>query len=182
MGTVRISLNDISPQGRNVLVDDVDVWAKPLVEFRMECRVEEALRAELTLLPVEGGWLVRGVLTGAVVQPCDRCAEDTPLRIAHRIDIFAARPGASEGANANDPSDDAEHVTLENGVPILDVAALCWEEFLLALPMRPLCSAQCRGLCSQCGANLNTGACCCARDEGDPRLAALRHVKIQKPD
>ena len=61
-----------------------------------------------------------------------------------------------------------------------DLAGLLWEEFVLALPVRPLCKPDCKGLCPDCGKNLNEGSCSCVRDEGDPRLAALRGLKVKK--
>ena len=57
---------------------------------------------------------------------------------------------------------------------LLDLAAVCWEEFVLALPPTPLCQEGCKGLCARCGANLNAGPCGCPPEEGDPRLAVLR--------
>ena len=48
------------------------------------------------------------------------------------------------------------------------------EQFYLALPMKPLCREDCKGLCPQCGTNLNTGTCECRPEWEDPRLAALK--------
>lgn len=62
----------------------------------------------------------------------------------------------------------------------INVAHLAFEEFLLALPFKALCSEECKGLCPKCGHNLNTGPCACVRDEGDPRLAALRNLTLGK--
>ena len=46
----------------------------------------------------------------------------------------------------------------------------------LALPMKPLCREDCRGLCRVCGANRNTAPCTCDPRPPDPRLAALRDL------
>jgi uncharacterized protein len=35
------------------------------------------------------------------------------------------------------------------------------EEIILDYPIKPLCSADCKGLCPKCGQNLNQGLCCC---------------------
>ena len=51
------------------------------------------------------------------------------------------------------------------------------EQFYLALPMKPLCREDCKGLCAQCGTNLNTGTCDCAPVWEDPRLAALKAIR-----
>jgi len=59
----------------------------------------------------------------------------------------------------------------------IDLNELLREQFYLALPMKPLCSDQCRGLCPHCGTNLNTGTCQCASRWDDPRLAPLRELK-----
>jgi uncharacterized protein len=47
------------------------------------------------------------------------------------------------------------------------------EQFQLTLPMKPLCAQACRGLCPQCGTNLNRSQCACKPVWVDPRLAAL---------
>jgi uncharacterized protein len=71
-------------------------------------------------------------------------------------------------------------IIYENNVPMLDLNAICWEEFVLALPVVPLCSEDCKGLCPACGANLNVENCFCRRDEGDPRFSVLRGVVLRK--
>lgn len=174
--TFLLSLNDLPPEGRRVVVDDGELWTKNLQEFQMDCRITSPLRAELHMLPLDDGWLVRGTLTGEVVVPCNRCAEDVSVAIDSRFEEFEELPEA----DADDAEPGDSHIVLDNGVPLLDTAALCWEEFVLALPMNPLCREDCKGLCPQCGANLNEGSCACARDEGDPRLAVLRGLTLKK--
>src|SRR5918993_494831 len=56
----------------------------------------------------------------------------------------------------------------------IDLNELLREQFYLALPMKPLCEEACKGLCPQCGTNLNTGTCGCAAGWEDPRLAPLK--------
>jgi uncharacterized protein len=58
----------------------------------------------------------------------------------------------------------------------LDLGELMHEQFVLALPMKPLCSDACRGLCPACGTNLNKGTCDCKPSWTDPRLAALQGI------
>ena len=58
----------------------------------------------------------------------------------------------------------------------IDLNELLREQFYLALPMKPLCLDDCRGLCAQCGTNLNTGSCDCAPVWEDPRLAPLKNL------
>jgi uncharacterized protein len=49
---------------------------------------------------------------------------------------------------------------------------------MLALPTRPLCDENCRGLCGGCGANLNREPCACSASADDPRMALFRKLKV----
>ena len=104
----------------------------------------------------------------------------------------AAKKSRKESKAAERDAQDAENMedinleVDENVVRIsphgleINVAHLAFEEFLLALPVKALCSEECKGLCPKCGHNLNAGPCACVNDEGDPRLAALRNLTLGK--
>lgn len=176
-----LTLSEIGTEGLSLTVDDPAVWDIPMAEFRVACRVVHPLRAELFVLPQDDGCLLRGRITGKVALPCNRCAEEALVALDQTFDEFEEYPDFGTGdADACDEQAllEANVLRLENGVPVLDVSAFLWEEFSLALPVKPLCSPKCRGVCPVCGKNLNEGPCGCCSDEGDPRLAALRNLKI----
>jgi len=82
---------------------------------------------------------------------------------------------------ASELSSDDEREVAEEDVDIsyytddqIDLIELLREQFYLALPMKPLCREDCRGLCPQCGVNRNTGTCECEPGWEDPRLAPLK--------
>jgi uncharacterized protein len=54
----------------------------------------------------------------------------------------------------------------------LDLESLARDAVMLELPLAPLCSEDCLGLCPQCGANRNETSCTCVI-AGDPRWSAL---------
>jgi uncharacterized protein len=62
----------------------------------------------------------------------------------------------------------------------IDLTPFIREQMLLALPTRPLCSDDCRGLCPRCGANRNERDCGCREDMFDPRLSVLRSLKLYR--
>lgn len=70
-----------------------------------------------------------------------------------------------------------EIVLLEGGT--VDVGELARTALILGMDTKTLCSEDCKGLCSRCGANLNDGPCGCRRD-GDPRLAVLARLLENK--
>jgi uncharacterized protein len=59
----------------------------------------------------------------------------------------------------------------------LDLSVVLTEQILLEIPMKPVCRPNCKGLCDQCGIDLNVRACDCTREVMDPRLAALAEIK-----
>jgi uncharacterized protein len=56
----------------------------------------------------------------------------------------------------------------------IDLAPIVREEGILAVPMHAICRPDCKGLCDQCGQNLNQATCECEHEHIDPRLASLR--------
>jgi uncharacterized protein len=106
--------------------------------------------------------------------PCDRCARPTEIVLDAPFQEFEPYPD-DEGT---DEDGDEPRIREKHGRFELDAGTLVWEQFVLALPFKPLCSETCKGLCPTCGADLNEGPCGC--DEGglDPRLAALRTLKL----
>jgi len=60
----------------------------------------------------------------------------------------------------------------------IDLLEAVQEQVLLALPPKPLCRSDCKGLCPGCGADLNQAACVCDEKPVDPRFAALKGLKI----
>lgn len=184
-----ILLNDIPPSGQSYTVDAPTVWSEPMSEFGMVAQVVEPLVAEVFLLPQEDGVFIKGTLKGLVQVPCDRCAEKANVTIAHSFEDFEGLPDVPDGLSKKQMAelvltsselDEAPLIRYQKGALIFDMPALLWEEFCLALPVKPLCKPDCAGVCPSCGKNLNDGACGCAANGGDPRLAALRQVKVKQ--
>ncbi len=71
-------------------------------------------------------------------------------------------------------NEDSDYVLLENYQLALD--DLVQADILLELPYKNLCQEDCRGLCPQCGKNLNDGLCGCTTQSVDPRLAVLQQL------
>src|SRR3990170_3947781 len=51
------------------------------------------------------------------------------------------------------------------------------EHVLLTLPVQALCHDECRGLCPQCGINLNRETCPCSSTAIDPRWRSLEPLR-----
>lgn len=172
-----VSLNDLPPDGKEFELTDQDIWKKPIAEFKMNCRVTEPISGRIFVQNADEGVLVRGSLHGEITMPCNRCAEDAVIPIDARFDEYEEIP--PENARVKD-GEHPGYITYERHAPMLNLAGIGWEQFLLAIPVQPVCKEDCKGLCPTCGANLNEGNCACEKTSLDPRLAPLQGLKIAK--
>lgn len=60
----------------------------------------------------------------------------------------------------------------------IDLAEVLTEQLQLQIPFQPLCRESCKGICHQCGADLNVGRCACAKIAPTHPFAALKNLKI----
>jgi uncharacterized protein len=107
--------------------------------------------------------------------PCSRCLEPFRMPVDSSFDIRylpASEMSTEEERELQDEDVETSYYRDDQ----IDLNELLREQFYLALPMKPLCVEDCRGLCSQCGTNLNTGTCDCAPAWEDPRLAPLKSL------
>ncbi len=105
---------------------------------------------------------------------CSRCLEVLTTEVDPEVDLHLFPSPASREEVELGP-DDLEVDFYQGNT--LDVGGLLRSEMLLALPMKPLCRADCRGLCPVCGGNRNLTACACEARAIDPRLAPLEALR-----
>jgi uncharacterized protein len=109
---------------------------------------------------------------------CGRCLEPFRWPIDATFDLRYQPHAANTGEGEIEvEEDDLTTAFYENEQ--IDLGQLMREQFYLALPMKPLCAPDCKGLCASCGANLNHGTCGCKTDWEDPRLAVLRKLRSE---
>lgn len=177
MSELWLDITNLPASGREFSFSDQALWTDPIAEFRLPHRLDGpggGLAATLLLTPQGRGLHIRGSLKGRIVTPCDRCAEDTTIAVDTDFELFEEAPLAEE------TSLEPGLLRLRGKTLELDVASLLWEQFLLALPVKPLCDENCPGLCPGCGKPLRDGPCGCDAAEGDPRLAVLKNLKVPR--
>jgi len=123
-----------------------------------------------------GRYRVAGQLSGEVGLNCSRCVEPFTVPITTAFDLRYV-PRAENTAEGEEEVEEDDLSTAFYDNDEIDLSQLIMEQFQLALPMKPLCAETCKGLCPNCGTNLNTGACDCNQKWEDPRFAALRSMK-----
>jgi len=140
-------------------------------------------------------------VTSAMEVTCARCLEPYVVPVSADVETrfvppsefakvtaeTAAKAGLlTAGAAALDEDEDEDAGPSAEGHVVglaeyrdekIDLGEVIREQLYLALPMKPLCQEQCKGLCPVCGANRNRETCNCQQQWEDPRMAALAEWK-----
>ena len=115
----------------------------------------------------EGRFYFTGRMEGRVQLPCRLCLEEVDVEVDEDIHFLLAGIGAEE-------ADDPEVFLYDPNAISIDLRPSVRETWLLSVPQFVQCSEDCKGLCPNCGTNLNESACNCSTTETDPRWDALR--------
>lgn len=132
------------------------------------------LRGSVSMLRTDSGLLVTLNAEANERTCCSRCLKeiDVPIEIAFEEEYMPVID-ANTGAPIRLPETDAFRIAADFK---LDLHEAVREYILMSEPAKPLCRAECPGLCPDCGADLNQGSCGCAA-EADARWHALTILK-----
>ena len=122
------------------------------------------------------GLHLRGQIEGEIEAPCDRCLREVVLPVNRALDLFYTPqdPLAGRSGETELQPRDLDFAVYEHDA--IDLDELVREQITLSLPARVLCREDCRGLCPQCGVDLNLETCQCQKPM-DPRWQALADLR-----
>jgi uncharacterized metal-binding protein YceD (DUF177 family) len=170
---MRFKINEIGAEGLPLHVPVTAEWvaaACPDAELRPGPR---GLALDGRIEKMGEDYLLRANVRGELETSCSRCLE--PARVP--IDVPLAVTFVSSEADKTDDDEDPDVVALKGGE--IDVGEEVRDEILLAVPINPLCSEGCRGLCEVCGGNRNLSACSCKADTAPTgTFASLANLKL----
>jgi uncharacterized protein len=164
---MKIVVSDITEEGLNLDMEVAVTSGPPLLlsPVMTKLRVEKA-GSEV---------FVRGGVRAGVELQCSRCLRKFSKDIAADVNVVYHPIEELKGEEKHEIKQDELDMGFYEGDE-LDVEELVTEQIILAVPMKPLCSESCKGLCPRCGADLNMGSCACAGKEPDPRFAVLKNI------
>lgn len=106
---------------------------------------------------------------------CSRCLAPYPFENSEDFSLVLRKRPAPVSGEIALQSEDLDEFFYDD--ELLSVAPIAEERIQIAVPMKPLCREDCRGLCPRCGQDLNVTACGCVVEIEDPRWEALRVLK-----
>jgi uncharacterized protein len=122
-----------------------------------------------------------GRLQTTLETDCGRCLEPLTIPVNASLDVMFLPEADQAQTPAKGDDDEAEVREADTGVAFykndtIDLGEIMRDEFYLAVPMKPLCRPDCRGLCPVCGKNRNRETCSCRAEWVDPRMEPLKKL------
>lgn len=181
---LNIQLDEIKGKGL-LLQGEVTPDAFPqLTELIVDgdLRFSEQISYRLSIQRLAGMVEVDGYVDAVVELSCGRCLDFYKLPFSANFYLAYAEQ-LPECVNEDD--EETELAAEEMGLALIEGDEISLleplqEQLLMALPIQPLCQRGCKGLCSQCGCNLNITDCNCSEPLFDTRFASLQNLKVKK--
>ncbi len=157
------------PQGQAVCAINAAVPSGADYKF------EGPVCGSIKLVNTGEGISAQGRLRATVVLDCGRCLCVHKAALDIEVDEICSLDQVDEPQPGEVDSEGRCPVPIRD-TDVVDLGELVRQLLILSVPPRSLCRPDCRGLCPQCGQNLNEGQCQCDQQQVDPRLAPLQKL------
>jgi uncharacterized protein len=137
---------------------------------------EEPVKVDLSVSKSGAQLICRGKMKTSVRLECSRCLLRYDQPLVSNLDFvidFGESPQEFK-------SEEDNYFVADPSSGFFQIDDLIRETILLALPLKPLCSEDCKGLCPICGTDLNKSQCNCVKKETDPRWEKLKGLLDNK--
>jgi uncharacterized protein len=167
---MEIVLRDIPPEGL-----DLDYEADPGHLDLPEGGIgfEGLIHVQLSVFKQQESVFVTGQTQAQLLLECGRCLKRFPCPLNLGIHARYLPAGAVDIGEEKELKREDMDVIFYSG-DTLQFDDLIREQIILAIPMHPICTPGCQGLCSRCGQDLNIKNCHCTQNEPDARFSVLK--------
>ena len=147
------------------------------------CEFRKPLKISVKAFRVRELYEVEGHFETRIRISCSRCLNDfdTPLTSGFALTYAREVQGMMDVLDEKEIElklEDVgllyfrgEEINLQQGIQ---------EQVVMSFPLQPLCANDCKGLCPQCGSNLNLKDCGCQSETGTHTFAVLKNLKLDK--
>ena len=167
----RIDLNEVEPAGHYPNLVQM--------EKAGECSFVEPVKTEVSAIWEYDHVRATGSVTSAVQLSCSRCLAEYQLPISSSFTIFYTKSSGSDLDEEVELSDQ-DLISVPYTGDEINLDSEIAEQVMMEVPFKPLCSESCRGLCTECGADLNAGECGCDRGGINLKMSALKKISLEK--
>lgn len=170
---MRLRFNEISPHGNQFELRKISgLENAEIVSIQGDCLFSFVLKRKSdTQVEMSGTLQVTPVIN------CDRCLVSYPYPIDSSFHILFETSETENWQLKEVECTATEMDTIFLDEPVVDCDDVLRQQVLLALPQKKICSPQCKGICSRCGANRNVASCDCENISADSPFAVLARLK-----
>ena len=180
--TLKIPLSHIIPEGVSFNIDKQAAEFAVLREMLVKGEVSNFsdLAIEVTLTARQGYYDVVGTVVGRVGLTCSRCLESFSYPFDQRFNLRFSQEIPQD--LESDEEADLELTADQIGLLYfqgdeLDLRDAIQEQIVMAMPFKPLCRIECKGLCPKCGQDLTLGTCRCGDNGRGSPFDVLKKFK-----
>ncbi|MBN1754690.1 DUF177 domain-containing protein [bacterium] len=117
--------------------------------------------------------IIKGVVKTEILVNCVRCLKDFRYSLCTKIQLYVKLVGGGSSCTVVWQDD----YVRAQAYGTLDLSPRIRDALIIELPLKPLCSDDCRGLCPVCGMDLNKGTCNCTVKEPSSVWNTLEDLK-----
>jgi len=157
-------------------IPDTGLCREAEIPLQLHENARDIASVSLTISRFKRTVMIEGTIKISATIECGRCLREFKMPLDLTLNEQYEPADTVEDAETEEiPSGQLDAGFYENDE--IDIPEIVMEQVLLALPMKPLCSDDCPGLCSTCGKDLHDGPCGCIKDDTDPRMAPLKRLR-----
>ena len=163
---------------------DEPVEAYPLLagmQNDTSCSITGNIQGDIIVTREYENIRVTGRVTAPLGLSCSRCLVDYPSFVDTNFTIFFRKDSANT-ASTEDELELGEMDLLSSTYSgdEIDLTPEIEEQVAMEIPVKPLCSEECKGLCHQCGTDLNISSCSCSKEPVSITFSALKNFKVSR--
>jgi uncharacterized protein len=176
--SLKINVFLIPEEGQRSVFSEGDAWFQGC--FRDNEKpdfVLEKVDVDCLITKTSGTVFIKGLFSAIIDICCSRCLERASLPIGSDF-AYTLIPAKAEAREDLELMPEELEISYYQG-DFIDLAPIICEQIILQIPIKALCSEECKGLCLHCGTNLNTSSCNCHLNVVNDRMAVLKNFRVK---
>jgi uncharacterized protein len=171
---VKYKFNEISTKLMHVHLTRADEWLQTRLGSRSNFRISEPMECEVEFFRDEKSVHLKGEINARLLLACVKCLDEFGFVVRKEFStvLFNSPEFSTQMEELELTAETINEEFLEDGV--LDLENVVLEELLLSVPDYPRCNEDCKGLCPECGTNLNHEQCNCSKNNGINQFDSLK--------
>ena len=130
--------------------------------------INDQLQCSITIKSASNGYHIYGNISCKTLESCDRCLNTYKNKKKILLDIILS--------NNFELANNTDIIFFKDSEDFIDLGPVIYDLILLDSPLKQLCADNCKGLCSNCGKDLNKALCKCVKSNSDHQWDQLKKL------